>query len=156
VTIAAPTTQYYAIDPSNFEGLEPSNGGNQTVLGLYQDDNTFVSPNGDGRQIMAPVNLPHGAVITKVTVYYYDLDLLGDFTIARKPFAGANETLSTRTTALVTVGVQNFDLPAIPVASRTVDNATYSYRIHVTFSAAGQAPGLLDQRIYGIKIEYTR
>lgn len=158
VSVTAPTVQYYAVDPAAFVGLEPTNGSNQTVLGLYQDDNTFVAANGDGREIMAPVNLPHGATITRVTVYYSDLDLLGDFTIAlyRKSFGGANQTLATRSTLLVTVGVANFDLPAIPVANRVVDNSTYSYRIHVTFTASGQGPTLLDQRLYGIRIEYTK
>jgi hypothetical protein len=158
VSVTAPTVQYLAIDPSAFQGLEPTNGNNQTTLGLYQDDNTFVAANGDGRQIMAPVNLPHGATINRITVYYSDLDVLGDFTIAfyRKPFAGSNQSLSSRSTLLVTLGVQDFDLPAIAAANRVVDNSNYSYRVHVTFSASGQGPALLDQRIYAIRIEYTK
>jgi hypothetical protein len=157
VTVS-PVTQYYAVDPSAFQGLEPSNGDNETVLGLYQDDNTFVTSNGDGRQIMAPVNLPHDAIINRITVYYSDLAVLSDFTIAlyRKSYTGGNEVLTTRTTALVTLGIASFDLPTIPNATHTVNNSLYSYRIHVTFTASHQGPGLLDQRLYGIKIEYTK
>ncbi|RAV97883.1 hypothetical protein DQQ10_26365 [Pseudochryseolinea flava] len=158
VTAVGPTTQYYAVDPSAFQGLEPTNGSNETVLGLYQDDNTFVTANGDGRQIMAPVNLPDGATIQNVTAYYSDLSVLGDFTISlyRKSFTSGNEVLASRSTLLVTVGIVSFNLIPTALFGQVVDNSQYSYRVHVTFTASSQGPGLLDQRLYGIRIEYTK
>jgi len=162
VVTVAPTTQYYAVDPANFEGLEPTGGTNETVLGLYQADNTFVTDNGSGRQIMAPVNLPHGATIQTVTVYCEDNVLVLDnmtISLNRKNFnGGANEVLTTATTSILAIGLQAMVLPAVPVVSRVIDNATYSYRIHVIFSHLLDVvnPAAATQKIYGIRIEYTK
>jgi hypothetical protein len=159
VTVTA-AIDYYAVDPADFQGLEP-NGNSDPVTGLGQSDNTFVTALNSARQIIAPVNLPHGATIQNMTAYYNDNDLLGDVTIRfirKRLDGGANEVLSTATPILISLVVQSQSMPAVPVASRVVDNNTYSYRIHVIFNhlldyanVGGSA-----QRIYGFKIEYTK
>jgi hypothetical protein len=159
----APTIQYCAIDPSAFQGLEPSGGADQTITGLYQADNTFISANQTGREIMAPVNLPHNATIQRITVYYLneDLLLLGPIIVRfyRKPFAGtANQQLSFVNIPynLLAPGNQNADLGGIAVGDDVIDNSTYSYRIHVIFADSADGPGDATQRIYGVRIEYTK
>lgn len=163
VVAVAPVTEYYAIDPSAFQGLEPSGGTDQTVTGLYEADNTFISANQTGTEVMAPVNLPHNATIQRITVYYLneDLLLLGPIIVRfyRKNFtATANQQLTTLTIPynLLAPGNQNVDLPGIPPANAVVDNSTFTYRIHVIFADSADGPGDATQRIYGVKIEYTK
>lgn len=160
VITVSPATQFYAIDPSNFQAAEPG-GNNQTILGLFQGDNTFVTAKGNGAQLIAPVNLPHNASIQDITVYYLNNDvlLLGTITVTlfRKSFAGANQQLTTATFGLSLVDT-NAALPAIAVANRVVDNSLYSYRIVVTLTDSATSPSALDavQRIYGIRIQYSK
>jgi len=156
-----PTTQYYAIDPANFAALEPG-GNNQTILGLFQSDNTFVTAKGNGAQLMAPVNLPHGASIEGITVYYLNNDILIlnvlTVTLYRKDFTGGNQQLTTNSFGISLLDATG-NLPAIPAASKVADNSTYSYRIVVTFTNSATAPTGLDgavQRIYGIRIQYSK
>jgi hypothetical protein len=159
VVAVAPATQYYAIDPSAFQGLEPA-GNPAPILGLFESDNTFVTAVGSAREIMAPVHLPHGASIQNVTVTYQDNELVGDITVQliRKSYAGGNQVLSTFSPILVSLVVQTQNMPAVAAANRVVDNATYTYRLRVAFShllnygAAGSAA----QKIFGVRVEYIK
>jgi hypothetical protein len=101
---------------------------------------------------MAAINLPDGAVITEVVVYYEYTLLLGSMTInfTRKALAtGNSQTISTGTTPLLGLGIQTSTL-GVTGGNATVDNSTYSYRIQVGFSLPGT------QRIHGIRIRYTK
>ena len=94
-------TQYLAIDPGNFIALEPG-GNNASILGLFENgNNRFVFAKGPARQLLAAVNLPHGASLQQFTVYYEYTLLLGGITIElmRKQLSGgANEVISSLTT----------------------------------------------------------
>jgi hypothetical protein len=163
VVTVSPTSQYYAVDPSSFQGLQPA-GNNQAVTGLYEDnDGVYVVAHGNAREIMAPVNLPHGATIQSVTVYYQYTTLIGLGAITvdfeRKTLGAAtNETLTT-TSPLLSLGISSANLPAIsPAADRVIDNSTYSYRVRVTFPHLGTVdePGEAAQRLYGLRIQYLK
>jgi hypothetical protein len=155
-----PTTQYYAIDPANFTALQPTND-NKTITGFFEGNNTFVTANDKGDQLIAPVNLPHNASIDGVTVYYLNNDvlLLGTIkiTLYRKSFTGGNQQLATTTVGLSLTDA-TVNLPAVPAGSRIVDNSTYSYRIVVELTDSATGVGALDtvQRIYGIRIQYSK
>lgn len=121
-----PTTQFYAVDPLHFQG--------------------------SGSPITAGINLPDGATITGVTVYYEYTLLLGviNVTISRKEFAnGSIDNISAGGTPLLGLGIQNIGL-GVNGAFDVVDNSTYSYRITVTFSLPAT------QEIHGIRIQYTK
>lgn len=125
VTVLA-TTQYYAVDPLNFQGSS--------------------SP------ITAAVNLPHGATVTGVIVYYQYTLLLGTITVnfSRKEFATGNiQNVSSGGTPLLGLGIQNVAL-AVNGANDVIDNTTYSYRIQVSFSLPAT------QELHGIRIQYTK
>lgn len=159
VVSISPTTQYYSIDPSSFQALEP-NGNNNSILGLFSSDNTYTFARGNSREIIAPIELPHGATIQNVTLYYVDNEVLGDVTarIMRKPFTGANQVLSTFSSLLVSLIPQSQDLPAIAAANRVVDNSTFTYRLHVIFGNLidyGSA-AVANLRVYAVRIEYTK
>lgn len=161
VVTVAPVTEFYAIDPSAFQGLEPSGGNDETVLGLYQADNTFVTSNQAGSQIMAPVNLPHNATIQNITIFYVneDLLLLGPINVRlyRKAYnGGANQTISTLNIPynLLAPGPQTITMP-VP-SPNGIDNSAYTYRIHVIFADSADGPGDATQQINGIRIQYTK
>jgi len=153
----APTVQYYAVDPAAFQPLEPSNGTN--TIGLFTSGGgSYVFAKGNSRQIIAPVNLPHGATIQSITIFYEYTTLLGLLPFSanfdRKPYAGGNTVLST-VAPLLSVGTSSIGMPGI--AGEVVDNSTYSYRVHITFNNildTNDANGLA--RIYGIRIQYSK
>ncbi|MBA4058524.1 MAG: hypothetical protein C0490_27655, partial [Marivirga sp.] len=153
----SPVVAFYAVDPASFQALEPG-GNNSSILGLFEDGNsTFVFAKGSARQIMAPVNLPHGATVQSVTVYYAYSLLLGPITVnfyRKNLTGGANEALGTIVTPLIGIGVQSASVAGATV----VDNSTYSYRIHVTFTNLLNVtdPGSALQRIYGVRIQYSK
>jgi hypothetical protein len=155
--VIAPTIQFYAVDPASFQVLEPTNGTNS--VGLFTTGGgSFVFAKGNTRQIMAPVNLPHGATIQSVTVFYEYTTLLGllpfSVNFDRKLYGGGNDVLSTAA-PLLSIGTSSIGMPGI--AGHVVDNSTHTYRIHITFN------NILDTndvnalaRIYGIRIQYQK
>lgn len=153
----APTVQYYAVDPSSFQVMEPSNGTNS--IGLFTSGGgSYVFAKGNSRQIMAPVNLPHGATIQSITVFYEYTTLLGllpfSLNFDRKLYAGGNDVLST-VAPLLSLGTSSIAMPG--VAGHVVDNSTHTYRMHITFNNlldTNDANGLA--RVYGIRIQYTK
>jgi hypothetical protein len=121
-----PITEFYAVDPLNFQG--------------------------SGSPITAGINLPDGATITGVTVFYEYTLLLGVINVnfSRKEFATGNtDVVSSGNSPLLGLGIQNIGLP-VTVANALIDNSTYSYRITVSFSLPAT------QDIHGIRIQYTK
>jgi len=153
----APTVQFYAVDPAAFQALEPSNGTN--TIGLFTSGGgSYVFAKGNSRQIIAPVNLPHGATIQSITIFYEYTTLLGLLPFSanfdRKPYAGGNAVLST-VAPLLSIGISSIAMPGI--AGEVIDNSTYTYRIHLTFNNildTNDANGLA--RVYGIRIQYLK
>ena len=160
VTVA-PVTEYYAVDPAAFQPLEPSNGTN--TIGLFTSGGgSYVLAKGSSRQIIAPVNLPHGATIQSITVFYEYTVALGllpfNATFERKPFGAGNDPL-TAVSPLLSLGVNSIGMPGIAAPDAVVDNSTYTYRVHITFNNVldiNDAGALLAARIYGIRIQYLK
>ncbi|HYG20776.1 MAG TPA: hypothetical protein VD816_17680, partial [Ohtaekwangia sp.] len=164
VVTVSPTVQYSSIDPSDFHGLEPDGGNNQTLTGLYEDnDGIFVAANGNARKIMAPINLPHGATIQAITAYYEYTTILGllpmSITVYRKPLAGgANQQLAT-ISPLLSIGISSTAVNiTAPAANLIVDNTAFSYRVMVTFSTLGDVntDQAATERLYGLRIQYLK
>ncbi|WP_185152499.1 hypothetical protein, partial [Fulvivirga aurantia] len=152
---------FVSIDPSDFQSLKKnSNDLDRNQVILFQNDNTFVTI-GDASKadkIIAPVHLPHNAIVEEVTIYFWDNngnDISIDF--FRKGFASANESLfpATWTSTGATASVRNETLTTIN--NSTIDNENYTYRIVVDFNfgTTVDTPGNAPQRIYGIKFKYT-
>lgn len=154
-------TQILAIDPANFQGM-PLDGDDKESLGLMSSNSgAFVFALGDSRMISAPVNLPHNARIDNITVYYQMTSIVGIFfpmtiRLQQKPFTGGApaDVSSISINALITVGVETrADAPG-----HIVDNSANSYRLLVTFSNVIDVdrPSTALQRIYGVRIHYTK
>lgn len=155
----APTVQYYAVDPAAFQPLEPTNS--ISSIGLFEsNEGAFVFAKGKTREIVAPVNLPHGATIQSITVFYEYTTILGllpfNIEFDRKPYAGGNQMLW-NTSPLLSVGTSSIALPGVGGANAIVDNSVYTYRVHVTFNNVADTDDVNGlARIYGIRIQYLK
>ena len=100
--------------------------------------------------MVAPFNLPHGAKITRVTYYFYDdTGSNMDFYLYKKAFATNTDALVGSTTT--SAGVTGWGSKSMTVASESVDNSLYTYRIRVHVGATD-----IEQAIAGVLIEYTQ
>jgi hypothetical protein len=157
----SPTTQYYSVDPSNFQGMQPD-GDKDEMLGLMDgNDGRYVFAMNNGRSIMAPINLPHGADVQNITVYYEITNIIGVLTpinvrLIMKPLGGgASVDLTNVVIApLLSLGITNKS----GSFSHTVDNSSNSYRLLIKFSNIIDADKASEatQRIYGVRIQYVK
>ena len=155
-------SSFYSIDPASFRELKPNNEISYNNLAVFEADNTFVTATRDGmgEEIIAPVSLPHGAVIKEVTVYYMDSDTDNlHVSFMRKSHGGNNETIIAweSSGAATSVAMQSFDYLN---GMETVDLDHFTYRIIIRFDIDAEdiivQPADAKQRIYGIKIKYQQ
>ena len=161
VSAGSPTTQYYAVDPANFQGMQPD-GNKDATLGLMDsNDGRYVFAMEDARTIMAPINLPHGAIIQNITVYYEITNIIGVLTpinvrLIQKPLpTGASVDL----TNVVIAPILSFGVVSQGQSfTHTVDNSASTYRLLIKFSNLGDVDDASSapQRIYGVRIRYLK
>lgn len=160
VIAAGKRNSYTTIDPSDFQHVTLAGSTRQNYPLMFESDNSFITvpDNAGGEKIIAPVHLPHGAVIEELTIYYMDNDV-NNFRISflRKNLAGDNDNLldwesSGAVSSIRSETLRNFK------GKETVDDENYSYRLLVDFDITpGEMitdPGQAKQRIYGVKIKY--
>jgi hypothetical protein len=154
------TTRYYSIDPSAFQELKPDNSTRHTNITVFETDNTFVTASrSDGaEQMIAPLTLPHGAVMRELTLYYLDNDNSNlTVELLRKNLSGKNEELLNWQSAGSSANVAQQTFTSFNGAE-VINNEIYSYRLLVIFGHSIADP-IIDpsqarQRIYGAKIKY--
>lgn len=161
VASGSPTTQYYSLDPSNFQGMQPD-GNKDASLGLMETTNgQYAFAFEDSRTIVAPVNIPHGAIIQNITVFYEITNIIGVLTpinvrlIQKSLSGGLNIDIGTVVIApLLSLGVTSQG----NILTHTVDNSTSSYRLLIKFSHLIDADEASEatQRIYGVRIQYLK
>jgi hypothetical protein len=102
----------------------------------------------------APVHLPHGAVVTEFTAYFYDDFVAGDLTVSLEKilYSGTYDTMAEVDSSAITGYGGSTDAS---VSSSTVDNSTGAYQVRVhapnwTFLDMGH-----QRRIMGASIAYT-
>lgn len=153
-------TRFYSIDPVNFQELKPDFNIRHNNMVIFESTNTFVtaSRSGLGEEIIAPVNLPHEAVLKEMTIFYMDND---DDNIRvhlqRKSVVGNSEQIMTwestgSSAAVNNITVTNFN------GREKVDLENYTYRLIVVFDIDDgeeiDAPAQARQRLYGVRIKY--
>ncbi len=123
-------TSYYSISGFEFHTTSMTNA-------TYEDTGTFTA--NAGVSALAPVHLPHGAVVTSCIV---------------QGNAGATDvawTLSRQANdagAVVTMATANIDTADSTITSGTIDNSAYSYTIYTGSLSANDS-------IYNATITYT-
>ena len=157
----ASNVSYYSIDPSEYTTLKLDNTTDKHNANVFLSDNTFLTAyrDGIGEENVGWIHLPHGSTIQEVMISYMDKDALRDMSVVlmRKSLTGGNEELlrwtsSGSNTVINTVSFTAFN------GRQVVDNANYTYRIHVKFdmvnSDVWDIPDEALQRYYGVRIKY--
>ena len=128
-------TNYWSCPGTNFTGWRHGDGATDDYHYAYN----LVEADEDSCVLLAPVFLPHGAVITGVAVYGIGLGGLEEWVMVRTTLSGwehdemANASINTEDTS---------------ISYATVDNSAYSYTLFTTTLDDGD-------QIRGAKITYT-
>lgn len=131
---AHPGTSYLAIPPCAFQTANPD------VDDVFLSSSA-VSVGSSGIRFLAPVNLPHGAVITACIVYGNAGASDEGWDIQRYNVGGTGGGLN--------LGSANINTADTSISNGTIDNNTYKYLISTDdFGTSGDA-------LYGAKVTYT-
>jgi hypothetical protein len=151
--------KFKSIDPASFVELKHDDNLRHANMVVFESDNSFITVSRDGaEQIMASLNLPHGAVIKEMVVYYMDND---DQDIALELIRKGLTTDSKQMVSWKSSGssdviknqsFENFD------GMETVDLENYTYKLVIRFDLQNgeevDAASEAKQRIYGVRIKY--
>lgn len=150
---AQATTKYLSISPGT---LRPINWDQMAVIMWSGTDDEFnFDTSGIGVfEAVAPVYLPHGAIIKKLTVYYtvngtHSNDYFDAVLNRRKLASGGNGALASMTTQSVLPSNVRKNVAVLITKNNKVDNQNYSYSIRLFFHS-----GNIYVRFNGAVIEY--
>lgn len=146
---SSPKTFYYSVHPSAFQAELPSDN-------IYRDFATvyyFNPPN--GTYMVAPLNLPNGAIITGFTVYFVDNSATEDLRVVLlyHPHLSNGNTELARVVSSGTPGASSLSAPSIG-APAAVNNQLANYAIEANPHSDHPWPGL-NLQIRSILITYT-
>ena len=135
---AQATTKYYsipanALKPANWDADQRMWTSSQTVFNYSTSVNMPLDAN-------APIYLPEGAVIKKVTFYYTDNNAAStgkmDFSVNRQKLsAGSLGAVATANTGASATSASRKSIDASKVVNGKVDNLNYTYSLNVRFNA---------------------
>lgn len=152
--------KFHSIDPADFQSLKAINGVSQDNLAVFETDNTFVTAtrDGSGEEIIAPVSLPHGAVLKELALYYLDNDSDNiSVRLMRKSLTGNNENILNWVSSGATSSIRSESFGSFN-GMDTIDLENYTYRLLIVFDIDPEdiidEPSQARQRIYGVKIKY--
>lgn len=153
-----PQTSYYAIDPSDFQSIRNAGKKDEDNIIMFEENSEFVTilKRNDAKNIIAPIHIPDGAIMTQVTAFYMD-DAVGSINIRiyRKAFSSgtktqiASITSSNNSSAIIS---QNASM------SETINNNLNTYRIEIELNPDSDINNFNEatHRIYGFRITYTK
>jgi hypothetical protein len=141
---ATPKTSYYSISPTAFSPMD----GTFSITRLHEYG-VFLNAV-SGIKLVAPVNLPHNARITRFTAFFYDNSTSHNMTVWLNMKDHANgRILLADLTSSGNAGIMSGNM----AMNHFVDNQTYSYFIECF--VIGGWPGNTDLQLSKITIEYT-
>jgi hypothetical protein len=140
---ASSASNHMSVHPSAFV---PSNGG---ASGYYYQRESLANNASSNSIFFAPVNLPHGATVTKVTLYFYDPEdgPNGTLTLERVDGSGSSGTLALVATSGYASYVWSWSDDII--ANATIDNSQYIYFLR------WDCPAGLGIQLRSVFIEYS-
>ena len=151
------STEFYTVAPADFVALyadEVSVDKNNSLI--FASDNSFVTirHNDVGRMLLAPVHLPHGATVSKLTAYYFD-DHTPNLTISfvEIPIGGTMNVLDQVTSNENQAAMATRQL----TPNALIDNTGNTYAVLVELDVTSETKNPTndsEQGIYGIVIEY--
>ncbi len=128
-------------------------------VAVFEEDDSFVTiyKTDEGKVIIAPVSLPHGATLQNVTLHYM-VRQAGNirFRLLRKALGGGSEDIVNWVSVGVSNAVRANGFTAFN-GRQIIDNNSYTYRIEVTLDPPDPADeaAKADHRIYGVKIQFA-
>jgi hypothetical protein len=145
---SATKTYVYSVSPSAFTARR----GISTNF-VYKDlGNGGVDMVGDGFGVTAPINLPNGAVITKITAYFYDISSTQDLNVNFSVQLSGGGFISLLPVISSTGSSGGQSVPYTLPTPLIIDNISYSYSILCFPSTGNWTNG--DINLRNIKIEY--
>ncbi len=148
VTVAT-ATRFLSIGPTAFDFFSSS----AAAAGFSRNQSFFFSLTATGNfvNLFAPVELPHGAVITELRLSAIDNSTVENVTciLERSALAtGASAVVATLTSSGNASGVRQFSA----AANHTVDNSSNTYTVSFTYDNPATQT---DITILGVRITYT-
>jgi hypothetical protein len=134
-------TSYVSVSAAAFSPLDDNY--------MYTNSGNTLDPTDMSSQYYyAPVQLPHGATVTKIEFYWSDLsgDYNGHCYLYRNDMQAGEDTLGTVDTS-GSSGVGSSETSTI--TNSTIDNSQYAYYLGWDLDGGGDVEG------YGVVIEYT-
>jgi hypothetical protein len=142
VAYTTPRTHYFIVGS---EGFVP--GSNVDYQNTYGNGGAYIS-SGSGA-LVAPVHLPHGAVVTEFKVFFDDTSS-NDMTVYlfRQNMLGGGYTILADVSS---TGISGYGSQTdTTISPATIDNTAYSYHVHAYSTAWGSS-----LKIKGALITYT-
>jgi hypothetical protein len=146
--LSTPKTSYYSVPPSAFQAMSSNDVISVSSFGI--SFNAVPTPSGG---IVAPVNLPQGAIVTSFTLYFYDnavgTDIKGEL---RLHYHGTSSgaIMASVSSAGVPLGGNAVDNT---INNSFIDHQNFDYSIEVS-STVGAWPGS-SLMLYSAVITYT-
>lgn len=154
---AVTKTTFKSLDPADFVELKSGTDNRHSYIAIFESHNSFITVTKQGRaEILAPVDVPHGASLRELTFYYMDDDSEDlRLRLVRQALNGDSDIILSwqSTGASASVNSQAFqDFNNMEV----IDRENYTYRLLVTFENDDEVrtPQAARQRVYGVKIKY--
>ena len=156
---ASPVSQYVMIDPSEFTNLRRSDKKDKDNIIMFDDNSTYVTTirKDEGPEIIAPLQIPHGATLEEVTLYYMDREIKNIvFNVFRKTPTGGNQAVISPWSSTGNSGAIQTSLHTPITGNDIVDNSNYTYRIVVSLDQSNDVNDSndADLRVYAVKIRY--
>lgn len=152
--------KYSSVDPANFRELRPDFNTGLGSAVIFETDNMFVtaSRNGEGAEIIAPINIPDDATLKEMTVFYMDNDDDNiKVRLQRKSLSGGAEQIIAWESSGQSAQVNKISFTDF-ANKETIDLEKYTYRLIVTFDIDDNedidTPAEAKQRLYGVRIQY--
>lgn len=137
-SLLANKTSYLSIPPSAFEEKDPSGSVSMTYDGIGANGKHAINTSDSAYVFFAPVNLPHGAVITGAVVYGTSTG--ENWTLYRAQISDGDSEAALASAALGTEDTT--------ISNGTIDNSTYFYFFETeAIDTSGE--------IYGARVKYT-
>ncbi len=126
---------------------------------VYNNSGTEIyGLNASSTDFYAPVQLPHGAIVTKFTYYWQQEDSTasGTSTLYRTNLSGTKTEMAKASSVYNISGVRYGSTSDTSINNSTIDNSTYNYIIHASLTVNDLGNGILfAATLYGVVIEYT-
>ena len=146
LTYSSTKTRYLSVNPTAFR---PRGNGYSFFISYYR---LYPTVTGSSYEFIAPLSLPHGAVVTQADLFTYDNSSTGyiRFFLLRTGTTGSSSSMGSKNGS--GTGIPgNETLTPVTYYYTTIDNYNYNYSLYANFASTDSS----NTRLYGARITYT-